>query len=142
MSSCCTAHSNVTDFYFLLSIVAKSNKLELKWKIIIKYKLNKWYNERERVCLSVINITQKQIIIETPNLVLYMCIISRCYLKLFMKIRPIVCFQGHTKESQYVMVYGRNFLLVQFNKIKLHKIYIKETHTHIFGIFKNRYQTE
>ena len=35
------------------------------------------------VCVSVISITQKQITAETSNLVFYICIIYRCYLKLF-----------------------------------------------------------
>ena len=50
------------------------------------------------VCVSVISITQKQITAETSNLVFYICIMRRCYLKLFMKIAQKLCVQGHTKE--------------------------------------------
>ena len=51
-----------------------------------------------RVCLSVISITQKQITAETSNLVFYICIMYRCYLKLFVKIGQNLCVQGHAKE--------------------------------------------
>ena len=50
------------------------------------------------LCVSVISINQKQITAETSNLVFYICIIYRCYLKLFMKIGQKLCVQGHTKE--------------------------------------------
>ena len=40
---------------------------------------------------------QKQIPAETLNLVFYICIICRFYLKHFMEIRQIVCIQRYTK---------------------------------------------
>ena len=50
------------------------------------------------VCVSVISITQKQITAESSNVVLYICITGRCYLKHFIKIEQKLCVQGHTKE--------------------------------------------
>ena len=52
------------------------------------------------VCMGVciINITQKQITAEVSNLVFYICIMYRRYLKLFTKIRQKLCVQEHTKE--------------------------------------------
>ena len=41
---------------------------------------------RASVCVSVISITQKQITAETSNFVFYICIMYKCYLKLFIKI--------------------------------------------------------
>ena len=38
------------------------------------------------VCVSVISITQKHITIETPNLVFYLYVTYRCFLKIFKKI--------------------------------------------------------
>ena len=56
------------------------------------------------VCLSVINITQKQIIAEILNLAFYIFNMLLfgviCYLKQFMKIEEIVCIQGHIKISK------------------------------------------
>ena len=51
-----------------------------------------------RVCVPNISITQKQFTAEISNLVFYICITSKCYLKLFMKIGPKLCVQGYTKE--------------------------------------------
>ena len=42
------------------------------------------------LCIPVINITQKQIIVETPNLVFHICTIRKYYLKLFMNVRQLV----------------------------------------------------
>ena len=53
------------------------------------------------MCLTVINITQKQITAETLNSVFNICIIFRCYLKVFMKIGQIVCVQDHEKTLMY-----------------------------------------
>ena len=50
------------------------------------------------VCVSTNSINQKQITTESSNLEFYICIISRCYLKHFMKIGQKFCVQGHTKE--------------------------------------------
>ena len=50
------------------------------------------------VCVSVISMTQKQITAEPSNLVFYACIISRCYLKFFIKIGQELCIQVNTKE--------------------------------------------
>ena len=51
------------------------------------------------VCVFFICITQKLIVAETLNLVFYICIIYRCYLKLFMNIGQMICVQRHTKHS-------------------------------------------
>ena len=51
-----------------------------------------------RVYVCVISITQKEITAESSNLAFYICVIGRCYLKLFMKIGQKLCVQGHTKE--------------------------------------------
>ena len=50
------------------------------------------------VCVSVISITQKQITAESSNLAFYICVIGRCYLKLFMKIGQKLCAQERTEE--------------------------------------------
>ena len=50
------------------------------------------------VCVPVINITQKQIAAESSNLAFNICVIGRCYLKLFVKIGQKLCVQGHRKE--------------------------------------------
>ena len=49
------------------------------------------------VCASVIIIIQKQIAAETSNLIFNICIMCRCYLKLFIKTGRKLCVQGHTK---------------------------------------------
>ena len=74
------------------------------------------------VCVSecfFFSITQKQTTAETSNLLFYICIIYRCYLKLFMKIGQKLCVQGHTKGFYYTKAYGRNFVLVNFRILKL-----------------------
>ena len=55
---------------------------------------------RVPVCVSVcvISIAQNQITAESSNLVFYICIIYRYYLKLSKKIGQKLCLQGHTKE--------------------------------------------
>ena len=45
---------------------------------------------------------------------------SRCCLKLFIKIRLIVCTQRRTKKFKYVTVWERNFLFVYFTIFRLH----------------------
>ena len=50
------------------------------------------------ICVSVIGITQKQITAESSNLAFYICVIGRCYLKLFIKTGKKLCVQEHTKE--------------------------------------------
>ena len=73
------------------------------------------------VCVCLYCITAKQIMAETPNLLFYICIICiDGYMKLFKKIRQIVCIQGHTKEFENITVYGRNFFLMQFKMFRLH----------------------
>ena len=52
------------------------------------------------VCVYVISITQKQIAAETSNVVFYICIVHRCYLKHFIKIGQKLCVQEHTKNSK------------------------------------------
>ena len=49
------------------------------------------------VCVTFISITQKEIVAETSNLVFYICITYRCYLKLFIKIGQKLYVQGHPK---------------------------------------------
>ena len=66
------------------------------------------------VCVSVISIAQKQITAETSNLVFYIYIISRCYLKHFLMVGEKPCVQGYTKEFEYIKAYGGNFVLVNF----------------------------
>ena len=51
------------------------------------------------VCVTVISITQKQITVETSNLIFYICITYRCYLRIFIKMGPKFCEQEHTKNS-------------------------------------------
>ena len=53
-----------------------------------------WY-----MYVTVISITKKEIAASTPNLVFYICIICRYYLKLFMKFEHKYFAQGHTKKS-------------------------------------------
>ena len=48
-------------------------------------------------CVSVISITQKQIIAEAPNMVFYICIIYRCYMNFFIEVQQTICVQRHTK---------------------------------------------
>ena len=43
------------------------------------------------VRVFVISITQKQITVDSSNLAIYICIIGRCYLKLFIKIGQNIC---------------------------------------------------
>ena len=52
------------------------------------------------VSMYFIIITQKHIIANTSNLVFCICIICRCYLKLFMKVEQIVCLLENAKELQ------------------------------------------
>ena len=55
-----------------------------------------------RLCVwlyAYCNITQKQITTETSILVFYICIMYRCYLKLFIKIGQKLCVQGTQKNS-------------------------------------------
>ena len=54
------------------------------------------------VCVTFISITQKQNTAETSNLVFYISIMYRCYLKLFIKIGQKLCVQGHIKEFLYI----------------------------------------
>ena len=51
------------------------------------------------LCLCLIGIIQKHISAEISNLVFYICIMYRCYLKFFIKIGQKLCVQGHTKNS-------------------------------------------
>ena len=51
-----------------------------------------------RVLASVISIPQKRIIAEVPNLIFYISIIYRYYLKNFMKIEQIVNKQTHKRN--------------------------------------------
>ena len=50
------------------------------------------------VSVSVISITQKLVTAETSNLVFYILIINKLYLKHFIKIGQKLCVQEHTKE--------------------------------------------
>ena len=54
----------------------------------------------EKGCASIAlwGATQNQIATETSNLVFYICIVRKRYLKLFIKIGQKLCVQGHTKE--------------------------------------------
>ena len=68
------------------------------------------------ICVTVISITQKQVMAETANLIYYTSIIWRCYSKLG-TIRQTVCLEGYAKKFS---AYGRNFLLVRFSNFRLH----------------------
>ena len=48
------------------------------------------------LCVSVIK--KKKITAESLNLVLNICIIGRCHLKIYIKIGQTICVQGHAKE--------------------------------------------
>ena len=50
-------------------------------------------------CVTVISITQKQITAETWNLVFYICIKYRCFLKLFIKIGQNSVYRNTQKNS-------------------------------------------
>ena len=71
------------------------------------------------VNVAVISITQKQITANTPNMVFYVSIMYRCYLKLFIKIEQKLCVQGLTKELWYIKAYVRNFVLRIFRMFRL-----------------------
>ena len=49
------------------------------------------------LCMTVISINQKQITAETSNLIFYILIICRCYLKVFMKIELTLCTEAHKR---------------------------------------------
>ena len=50
------------------------------------------------VSVSVISITQNQITAETSNLVFYICIMYKCYLKLFIKTDKNSVYRGRQKN--------------------------------------------
>ena len=50
----------------------------------------------------IISITQKQITEETSDLVFYICIMYRCYLKFFIKIGQIFCIQRYTQKFENI----------------------------------------
>ena len=58
---------------------------------------SKWYVYM-CVCVSFIRKIHKEPTAEASNLVLYIYIIYRCYLKHFIIIRQKLCAQGYTKE--------------------------------------------
>ena len=62
------------------------------------------------VCVSIISITQKQVVAGTQNLIFYIFNMRRGYLKHSMKIRQTVCVQVYSKEFKHIMAYGGNFL--------------------------------
>ena len=66
------------------------------------------------VCVTITNITPKQIIAETPNLSFYICIICRCnmLLETFSENQTIGCVKRHTKELENIMAYRQNVLSV------------------------------
>ena len=66
------------------------------------------------ICVTFISITQKQIVAETLNSILFVCMICRWYLILFVKIGQKLCIQGHIKEFYRSSTYRRNFLLLSF----------------------------
>ena len=66
------------------------------------------------VSVSVISITQKLVTAETSNLVFYICITYRCYLKLFYEDRTkSLCTGAH---KRILMHYGlwTEFLVIEF----------------------------
>ena len=72
------------------------------------------------LCVSVISITLKQITTEASNLVFYICIMYRCYLKRFIKIGQIICIQRYTKIFECITPSGQNYLLVFFTVFNQH----------------------
>ena len=56
--------------------------------------------------MSVIS-TPKQIAVETKNLLFYICIIFRWYLKLYVEVEQIICVQKHTKKFENITAYVR-----------------------------------
>ena len=51
------------------------------------------------VCVTSISVIQKQFTAGILNLVFYICIAHRCYLKLFMKIEQNSAYRGTQKDS-------------------------------------------
>ena len=101
MLKCCTRHK----LFFTASRHYPCNLVSnlLDFDAFTHFEVNEFENHIFNgwsVCASdsVISITPKQIIAKTPNLVFYICIISRCYLKLYIKIGQKLCVQEHTKE--------------------------------------------
>ena len=66
------------------------------------------------VCVSVISITQKQIIPDTSNLIFYFCIMYRCYLKLFYKNQTKTLSTGEHKRILIHYVIWTAFLVNEF----------------------------
>ena len=58
------------------------------------------------MCVTVINMAQKQIATETTNSIFSICIMCRWYLKFFMKIGQKLCVHGITKVLGYIAAYG------------------------------------
>ena len=91
------------------------------------------------VCVTFISITQKQNIAETSKLVFYICIMYRCYLKLFIKIGQIPCVQGHTKKSNTLTLMEEFFCYWFFPYLdwtKYNKV------TYVFVMLKNTWTTK
>ena len=73
-------------------------------------------------CVSVFSYQHysKKFTSEISNLVFFISIMYRCYLKLFIKIRQKLCLQRHIKEFLCIKSYGKNFLLLNFCIFKLY----------------------
>ena len=54
------------------------------------------------ICLSAINITQKQIIAKAQNLIFRICAKCKCYMKLSMEIGQIFCIQEILRDKNFV----------------------------------------
>ena len=126
-------------FYFLLPIYGREN-------IVLRSTF--WNGDFDRfrmfwgplnpkvtvlaVTSTVINITQKQLTAETSNLVFYICIIRRCYLKLFMKIRLKLC----TGVQKRILIhYG---LWTEFPEISGIPEYLNQQFKMKITVFMNR----
>ena len=70
------------------------------------------------VRVSVVSITSKQIKSGNPDLVFYICIACRYYLKLFIKVRRLVFIQKNKKLGK-ITAYRQNLLFVHFNVFRL-----------------------
>ena len=121
-----STHSSLfAPFYFLLrirreSIVLGSTFRTRDFNVFIRFEVP-WIRKSLfffkfslSVCVSVISIAQS---IWQLNLqIWYSAFLWQiwCYLKFFIKIAQKLGGQGHTKEFQHIMAYGRNFVLVRF----------------------------
>ena len=91
-------------------------------------------------CLSVISITQKEIIVVVPNLVFYIYIVCRCYLKLFMKIGQTICIGNawnYFKNFQIILMQCSTWMkktYVYFTLLRYYSYFYR----FVFKVFPSR----